>query len=137
MLIAFIFIRESFSKLYEINKQYRFTNKYGLYYPIVHHDPCYECIKKVEFNLETTELQMAEVDPFDLTTSIDNLTSSTTSMITTTATTITTTTATTVTRTLTELLNSTSANSTRPYYSSYNRDEVFNVSTFDITVKTC
>ncbi len=59
-MIAFIFIREAFAKLYEINKQYRFTNHYQLYYHIVHEDPCYVCIEKVVYNLDSTELPYTE-----------------------------------------------------------------------------
>ena len=63
VLIAFIFIRESFAKLYEINKQYRFTNQRERYYHIVHDDPCYECIEKVNFIDDTTELPYSDPLP--------------------------------------------------------------------------
>lgn len=61
ILIAFIFLRESLSKLFDINRQYRFTNERGLYYYIVHNDPCYECIRKVNYVEGTTELPLDDI----------------------------------------------------------------------------
>ncbi len=60
-MIAFIFLRESLSKLFDINRQYRFTNERGLYYYIVHNDPCYECIRKVNYIEGTTELPLDDI----------------------------------------------------------------------------